>query len=688
MPEQAPSQIGRYRILRELGRSVFAALYHARDDAQQHEVILKVLEGPPADGAIRTRFHHEAELLSRLRHPNVPTLYERGEDQGVPYFAFEFLHGMSLGHAVNAGISLRLSLPAIVQVLAGLAYVHEQGVVHCDIKPANIFIQDDGPVKIMDFGVARLATAAITAGNIVGTADYMSPEQVKGLGIDGRSDLFSVGCVLYELVAGRRPFHSDKLVAIFYKIIHSEPDMGLITEGSQWERLRSVITRALKKNAGDRYPDALAMSKDLELALKELGEKVETRELSHEVLAQLPRKREAGSVPVLEGFIAIDLGTTKSCVAVMEMGVPQVIPNQHGARSTPSLVGFTAKGERLVGCMAKRQTLTNPKNTVIAVKRIIGRKFDSPEVARARHLLPYELARAANGDVHIQIGDKVYSPAEISGFVLQKLKAAAEDYLGERVEKAIITVPAYFNDAQREATKEAGLIAGFGVISLVNEPAAAALASGLCTTRRSEKFVAVYDLGGGTFDITILEMAKGLIQVRATSSDTFLGGEDFDQRIIDWLIAEFQPETGIDPKWEGEFLQWLKEVAERAKCELSTAQQTEIVLPYISADASGPKHLKTVLSRQRYEELTDDLPERTIEPCKQCLSDAGLTPEQIDEVLLVGGQTRAPKISEVVRRIFGKEPNRTLNPDEAVAVGAAIQAGITQARSRTSSSST
>ena len=373
--------------------------------------------------------------------------------------------------------------------------------------------------------------------------------------------------------------------------------------------------------------------------------------------------------------IGIDLGTTNSCVAVMEGGAPQVIPNQEGARTTPSIVGFTAKGERLVGQIAKRQALTNPKNTVFAVKRLIGRKFTSKEAEQSRRFLPYQLAEAPNGDVHIQIDDRVYSPPEIAAFVLQKLKAAAEDYLGEGVDEAIITVPAYFNDPQRQATKDAGLIAGLKVSRIINEPTAAALAYGLGKNARGQ-FVAVYDLGGGTFDISILEMADGLFQVRATGGDTFLGGEDFDQRVIDWLIGEFLAETSIDLRQDRMALQRLKEAAEKAKCELSSGQQAEIVLPFISADASGPKHLNTVLTRQKYESLTDDLLERTIEPCRRCLVDAGLKPEQIDEVLLVGGQTRAPKVTEVVRRVFGKEPNRSVNPDEGIAMGAAIQTGI------------
>ncbi|MCM2254825.1 MAG: molecular chaperone DnaK [Vicinamibacteria bacterium] len=373
--------------------------------------------------------------------------------------------------------------------------------------------------------------------------------------------------------------------------------------------------------------------------------------------------------------IGIDLGTTNSCVAVMEGGAPQVIPNQEGARTTPSIVGFTAKGERLVGQIAKRQALTNPRNTVFAVKRLIGRKFRSPEVDEAARLLPYTLTESNNGDCHIGVDDKVYSPPEVQSFVLQKLKAAAEDYLGEPVEDAIITVPAYFNDMQRQATKDAGQIAGLKVSRILNEPTAAALAYGLDKEAKGQ-YVAVYDLGGGTFDISILELAEGLFQVRATGGDTFLGGEDFDQRIIDWLIGEFLRETGIDLKQDRMALQRLKEAGEKAKCDLSTAQQTEIVLPFISADASGPKHLNTVLTRQKYESLTDDLLEKTIEPCKRALADAGLRPDQVDEVILVGGQTRAPKVNEVIRKVFGRDPNRTVNPDEGIALGAAIQSGI------------
>jgi len=376
-------------------------------------------------------------------------------------------------------------------------------------------------------------------------------------------------------------------------------------------------------------------------------------------------------------IIGIDLGTTNSCVSVVDVATPQVIANREGSRTTPSVVGFTEDGERLVGQIAKRQAITNPFNTIFAIKRLIGRKYESDEVVRAKHILPYNVTAAGNGDLKVRIRDREYSPEEVSAFVLMEIKSFAEDYLGEPVHEAIITVPAYFNDPQRQATKDAGRIAGLNVARIINEPTAAALAYGLRTGKKGQT-VAVYDLGGGTFDITILEMSDGAFMVRATGGDTYLGGEDFDQRIIEWLTQEFRREAGIDLQQDRMALQRLKEAAEKAKCELSTAPQSEIVLPFISADASGPRHLNVILTRQKYEELTDDLLQKTIQPCRQCLADAGVRPDQIDDVLLVGGQTRAPRVAEVVRRVFGKEPNREVNPDEGVAMGAAIQTGILQ----------
>jgi molecular chaperone DnaK len=372
--------------------------------------------------------------------------------------------------------------------------------------------------------------------------------------------------------------------------------------------------------------------------------------------------------------VGIDLGTTNSCIVVMEGGTPQVIPNQEGARTTPSIVAFTNKGERLVGQIAKRQALTNPQNTVHGVKRLIGRRFDSAEIEGAKAVLPYEMVEASNGDAHIKIDDKVYSPPEISAIVLQKLKAAAEDYLGEPVEDAIITAPAYFNDAQRQATKDAGAIAGLKVLRILNEPTAAALAYG--AQHKQAARVAVYDLGGGTFDISILELQDGLYQVLSTGGDTYLGGEDFDQLIINWLVEEFKNETGIDLTGDRMALQRLKEAAEKAKCELSTATQAEIVLPFISANQSGPKHLNTVLQKSKFEEMIHPLLERTVEPCTEAMKDAGVTAKEIDDVIVVGGQTRTPKVIEVVRKVFGREPNRSVNPDEVVSIGAAIQTGI------------
>jgi molecular chaperone DnaK len=372
--------------------------------------------------------------------------------------------------------------------------------------------------------------------------------------------------------------------------------------------------------------------------------------------------------------VGINLGTTNCCVAVLEGGAVQIVPNKEGGRTTPTVVGFTDKGERLVGQIAKRQAVTNAANTIYAVKRLIGRKFNEAESERTRETAPFEIVEASNGDARIQVQGRVYSPQEISGIVLQRLKAAAEDFLGEPVTEAIITVPAYFDDTQRQATKDAGKIAGLRVERIINEPTAAALAYGL--GRNATERIAVYDLGGGTFDISILEINEGVYEVLSTSGNTFLGGEDFDERIIGWMVEQFRNETGIDLRQDRLALQRLKEAAERAKCDLSTLSETSINLPFIAADASGPKHFSKTLTRETFEGLISDLVERTVEPCQKALWDAKLQPSDIDKVLLVGGQTRSPIIGRTVREIFGKEPSAEINPDEVVAMGAAIQGGV------------
>src|SRR2546423_7668651 len=373
-------------------------------------------------------------------------------------------------------------------------------------------------------------------------------------------------------------------------------------------------------------------------------------------------------------ILGIDLGTTNSCVAVVDVATPQVIPNREGSRTTPSVVGFTEDGERLVGQIAKRQAITNPFNTIFAIKRLIGRKYEADEVSRAKQVLPYQIVQAPNGDVKVKIRDREYSPEEVSAFVLMEINSFAEAFLGEPITEAIITVPAYFNDSQRQATRDAGKIAGLDVLRIINEPTAAALAYGL--DNKKSQIIAVYDLGGGTFDVSILKLEEGLFEVLSTSGDTYLGGEDFDKRVMDWLIEVFQKESGIDLREDRMALQRLKEAAERAKCELSMAAESRITLPFISADASGPKHLNTVLTRFEFERMVEDLIQKTIDPVKDALKAAGVTERQIDEVVLVGGQTRMPKVIEAVHNVFGKEPNRNINPDEVVAVGAAIQGGI------------
>lgn len=372
--------------------------------------------------------------------------------------------------------------------------------------------------------------------------------------------------------------------------------------------------------------------------------------------------------------IGIDLGTTNSCMAFMEAGEPVVIENSEGARTTPSVVAITKTGERLVGQVAKRQSVTNPENTIFSIKRFMGRKFSDPEVARSRQLVPYKIGQASNGGVNVKMGDREYTPPEVSAMILQKLKADAEAKLGEPVTEAVITVPAYFNDAQRQATKDAGKIAGLEVLRIINEPTAASLAYGL--DKKKDEVIAVYDLGGGTFDVSILQLGEGVFEVKSTNGDTHLGGDDFDQRILNWLADEFKREQGIDLRQDRMALQRLKEAAERAKIELSTTMQTEINLPFITADASGPKHLTITLSRSKLEQLVADLVEKTMGPCKQAMSDAGVTASQIDEVVLVGGMTRMPAVVECARKLFGREPNKGVNPDEVVAIGAAIQAGV------------
>ena len=372
--------------------------------------------------------------------------------------------------------------------------------------------------------------------------------------------------------------------------------------------------------------------------------------------------------------IGIDLGTTNSCVSIMSGGEPIVIANAEGARTTPSVVAITEKGERLVGQIAKRQAITNPENTIFSVKRLMGRKFRSQQVTDAAKRLPYKVSEGDNGDAHVELRGKRYSPPEVSAMILQKMRQTAEDYLGEKVTEAVITVPAYFDDSQRQATKDAGQIAGLTVLRIINEPTAASLAYGL--DKKKDERIVVYDLGGGTFDVSVLEIGDGVFEVKSTNGDTYLGGDDFDQRVMDWLVDEFKKDQGIDLRKDRMALQRLKEAAERAKIELSSSQETEINLPFVTADANGPKHLVTKLTRAKLEQLVDDLIKRSIEPCKKALSDAGVTAGDIKEVVLVGGMTRMPKVIQAVKEFFGKEPHRGVNPDEVVAIGAAIQGGV------------
>src|SRR5947209_2459411 len=398
--------------------------------------------------------------------------------------------------------------------------------------------------------------------------------------------------------------------------------------------------------------------------------------LDRDAVRAQPTCRKKKDMRTMGKVIGLDLGTTNSCVAVMDGKTAKVIENAEGMRTTPSIVAFSDDGERLVGQPAKRQAVTNPERTFFAVKRLVGRRYDDPMVEKDKKLVPYKIVKASNGDAWVEADGKTYSPSQISAFILQKMKETAEAHLGQKVEQAVITVPAYFNDAQRQATKDAGKIAGLEVLRIINEPTAAALAYGLDKTKSGT--IAVYDLGGGTFDISILEIGDGVFEVKSTNGDTFLGGEDFDMRLVNYLADEFQKEQGINLRSDKLALQRLKEAAEKAKIELSSTTQTEINLPFITADQSGPKHLTMKLTRAKFEALVDDLVQKTIEPCRKALKDAGLTAGEIGEVVLVGGMTRMPKVQEVVKQLFGKEPHKGVNPDEVVAIGAAIQAGVLQ----------
>jgi molecular chaperone DnaK len=604
-------------------------------------------------------------------------------------------------------------------VAATFDTVHGHGHVIGDVNEGNVVVSQNATVRLIDcdsFQITHLGRGyPCRVGVPLFTPPELQGQRLEDLVRTPDHDRFGLAVLVFQLLfMGRHPFagrHPERAIPVETAIREGLFAFGKEAARQGWEpppfslrlgdvppSLAQLFELAFGKDAAAGAPrptaaDWVTALDELEAAIVICGrdprhvhvkangscpwcriEKDGGPSFFFAPPRATPSFRRLRSTARPSRMIGIDLGTTNACVAVMEGGAPRVIRNRKGALTTPCVVAFTTWGERLVGQAAKKQALTDPKNTVFAVKRLIGRRYNSPEVEQARRFLPYQLLEAPNGEVHVLIDERAYSTPEVSSFVLRELKAAAEDYLGEPLKGAVITVPAYFKDAQRQATRDAGLIAGLRVLRIIKEPTAAALAYGLKNTLG--QFVAVYHLGGGTFDISILEVANGLFQVRAMGGDTFLGGEDFDQRIIDWLIAEFLRATGIDLGQDRKARLRLKEAAEMAKCELSTAQQTEMVLPFISADASGPKHLTTVLTRQKYESLTDDLLERTIEPCRRCLADAGLHADQIDEILLVGGQTRAPKVSDVVRKVFGKEPNRALNPDEGIAMGAAVQTDL------------
>ena len=609
-------------------------------------------------------------------------------------------------------------------VAAAFDAVHRHGHVIGDVNEGNVVVSRHASARLIDCDSFQITHLGRRYACRVGVPLYTPPElqgqRLETVARTANHDCFGLAVLVFQLLfMGRHPYagrHRDREVPVATAIREGLFAFGAEAARQGWEpppfslaldnvtpSLAGLFERAFGQptaSGGDSRPSArdwVVVLDQVEAAMVTCRKEPRHAYL-HDACPWCHMEQEGGPSFFVPGprptshvtgagltggpMIGIDLGTTNSCMALLADGVPQLKPNRQDALMTPSVVGFAPTGERLVGQLAMREALTNAKSTVFAVKRLMGRKFDSPEVQAARELMPFQLVAAPNGDVHVQIEGRADSPPEISSFVLQMLKAAAKDYIGEAVDEAIIAVPACFDNAQRQATMDAGFIAGFRAVRLINGPTAAALAFLPKQTRKGARMVAVYDLGGGSFDITIVELSRGVLQVRATAGDSCLGGEDFNQRITRWLLGEFQRETGIDLKRDVMAVQRLKAAAEKAKCELSSAQQTEIVLPFIvppSSSTSGPKHIATMLSRRQYEVLTDDLLERTLELCRRCLADAQVAPEQIEEVLLVGGQTRAPKVSEVVRQAVRKEARICRREcGRSMAEGAAIQTGILQ----------
>lgn len=714
-------RIGQFEILRELGRGGMGKVYLANDTLLDRKVAIKVVsfalvEREQADLEVFSeRLVREAKIAASLDHPGIVAVYQVGrvdekpEKPGKPYIVMQFVDGPDLDSLLtHHSFERRETVRILKEVGFALDYAHEKGVIHRDIKPANIMLAHGQTVKLCDFGIAKsMAPLGKASSVLMGTPNYMAPEQLMYKPLDRRTDQWALGVVAYLMLSGRLPFQGVDNESLAGQICYGSPPPLRELDPTLAPGASEVVARALSKDPRGRFPTCSEFASELAVALRPpFRHPSVTRKIAR---AQSPTRHHTAKPPQpaesspeseqadtgkhdtgndqtvagdLDGreaskhqsnVIGIDLGTTNSVVALMEGGRSVIVPDRQGGRATPSVVGFTKTGEQTVGQAAKRRAVTDPETTIYSISKLMGRQFNEID-EEMKQSVAYRLVAGANGEACVDILGKKYSPPEISAMILTKLKENAESYLGETVTRVIITVPAGSSHAQRQAINDAAKLAGLEVIRIINAPTAAALAYAL--NKHRQETIAVYSFGGGAFDISILEVGDGLIEVKSINGDTRFGGDNIDQRLIDWLVEEFKRDQGLDVSRDRVALQRLREAAEQAKIELSTLLETEINLPFLAADATGPKHLAIKLSRMTFEQMVNTILRRSVEPCKQAMRDADVTPEEIDEVVLVGGSTRIPKVQQIVEELFGKEPNKSVNPFEGIAAGGAIQAGI------------
>jgi len=708
----APGQIlaGNYRIKELAGKlGGMGQVYEAEDTKLGIKVAIKVPHLHILQESLAAeRFLREARVAARLdghRHiikiracladSGTPIRIGGEETVPLPFIVMEYLGGGILAERIKQGpLAMADARAFFGQICSAVQYAHSavftdqgntvHGIVHRDLKPENVCFDETERLVVVDFGIARMLSESTASTIAAGTPAYMAPEQHGSGKVDQRTDIYALGVMLFEMVTGRLPFEGSYEQVLLGHLREQPPDPRSFCKDLP-SAVAEAIGKALEKDKERRFQRVEDFGQAVEAGSRSAGvSPIVERPVVHGDLGRA--RRDPGASAALEdvrirdvrteskalSVCMIAFGTTNCVIGALIDGRPVIVPNQEGERATPSVVAFTKTGEKLVGQAAKRQAVTNAQYTIHSIKRFIGRRYE--EVAEQMKLVPYAVVPGPDGDAWVEIDGKSVSPAEVASTIFSKLRDAAEAYVGEKVTQAVITVPAYFNDSQRQATKDAGRIAGLEVLRIINEPTAAALAYGL--DKKKNETIAVYDFGGGTFDISILEVGEGVVEVKATHGDTHLGGDNIDERIIRWIVEESKREHGVDLSKDVVALQRLRESAEQAKIELSTLLETEINLPYITADATGPKNLVMRLTRARFELMVDDILNRTIGPCKQALADAGLAPGQIDKVVLVGGSTRIPRVQQIVRDLFGQEPHKGMNPDEVVAIGAAVQGGV------------